>query len=606
MSSAKKVGLSFLITVLIFSVFILVAYLELFTTIETHFYQPSVISGMEKRLKKISLCLDEYTIKQAKSFSYFVELPCIKLSSALIQQDEDIQDREYFSSNLIRINPGLQGFRIIDSNGKKIFYSTFETDVIDSDFLDYSKISELPYEAIRANDNIENKSKARIIFDNSNERIIYTIPFYDSYDLYRGSAVFYVKGIDFNNYLIAKNILSISERAKLVATVLSDYSNQSKGFVLGLPSVSTDVLVNKITDLWQNSSYETQKIMHSEDYNWFVISDNSGKTGIISLVFKDDILYFSKSAKILFLVCGFITLFLITLLFFNIKQDDEAIIRDKIKKFKFALINEYLLDSDNEDWNEVSRFLAVRKHQINHDIKRLLGKKCEKNKVLVETLLEKTWNEVEQVIIYHEKLKEDDEDFDEINELELVNETEVSVDIQNSSENENSFHIFNKNNTSSISDLNFEVQKPDFGILDEEDFPDDDLEQIELFKESQTLEDVFELEPVNEIEELSEIEELVPYEDDMIEEDFMPEAELEELSSFHIFSLTPDSTLSFCSIAKLEELQSVENLSQDNKETSIVESATGIFSIRDKLDTTDVKIDSEFKNLVDSVLQNNV
>ena len=121
-------------------------------------------------------------------------------------------------------------------------------------------------------------------------------------------------------------------------------------------------------------------------------------------LFKDDILIFSTELKVLLLVCVFITLYLIILFFFNIKQDDQAIIKDKIKKFKIALINEYLENTDNVDWDEVSKFLAVRKHQINHDIRHYLGKKAETHKVLVDNLLEKTWDDVENVILNHEKL----------------------------------------------------------------------------------------------------------------------------------------------------------------------------------------------------------
>lgn len=674
MSSTKKVIISFFITVLIFSFFAFVSYTRLFSVIETRFYQPSVIKGMENRLTEVSACLDEYTMQQATSFSYFTELSCVKSLSALVQTDEDIKNREDYASSLILANSGLQGIRIIDSNGEYILFSTFKEDSL------YNKNSELPYEAIKANNNPENKNKAKIIFDNTNERIIYSIPFYDSYDIYRGSTVFYVAGVDFNRFLISKNVLSVSERAKLVATVFSDSSKQSRGFVLGLPSISSDVLIGKITDLWIENSYDTQKILHSEDYNWFVISDNSGKTGIISLVFKDDILFFNDTVKYLLLTCLFITLFLITLLFFNLKQDDESIIRDKIKKFKFALINEYLSDSENANWQEVSKFLTVRKHQINNDIKRFLGKKGEKNEILVEHLLDKTWNEVEQVIVYHENLKETEEvekrqdeenlnlvdeensklsfeilpksdgyeDLEQLEELEELEELATIEEIEEVEEIEEidsledvtelekleeankkieSSYLFNKNNTSSITDLNFEIKQPDFGILDEENeiyeiFNDtqEDLESAEEVDELEELEELEEVTDTTEVSEVATLSELEPLQDvvenekneiiddsrESSEPEILPEAELEELNSIEIFSLVSNFRLSFCSTSKLEELQSVENLSQSEKDESIVESATGLFFIPQNIDTKNVKIDSEFKNLVDSVLQNNI
>lgn len=629
MSSAKKVILSLIITILIFSVVTFISFAELFSVFETRFYQPAVIKGMEKRLKNISACLDEYTVIQAKEFCLFVELPCIKTVSLLEQSELDIEDRENFASELFLRNAGLQGVRIIDSNGKKILYSTFKTDNSE-----YNKNPELPYEAIKANDNPENKNKAKIVFDNSNERILYSIPFYDTYDLYRGSAIFYVAGIDFNRYLIAKQILSVSEQSKLVATVFSDSSKQYKGFVLGLPSISYEVLISKITDLWSNNTFDTQKILHSEDYNWFVISDNSGKTGIISLVFKDDILIFNTGIKVLFLLTVFITLFLIILLFFNIKQDDEAIIKDKIKRFKIALINEYLLGSGEENWEEVSKFLTVRKHQINHDVKKYLGKKGQKHKILVENLLEDTWSDIEKIIISNEKFEEDFDDYEhleqeyeavevmqekpsnvvdlslenetedfskieesntinefeelqpmeEISELEPIEDTEDLQKTDDFKEVETSFH-FNKDNTSSIADLNFEVQQPDFAILDEDNSLNDDFDAIELFSED--------MKNNNELEDTNELE-------------IFPEAELEEINSIEIFSLVSDSRLSFYQTSKLEDLPVVEDICETENPKSIVESESGLFFISKNIDTKAVVIDKDFKNLVDSVLQNDI
>jgi hypothetical protein len=73
-SSAKKAAISLFITVLIFAIFSIAAFVHLFGTLETKFYQPAVISGMENHLKDVSACLDEYTVAQAKEFSFFINL----------------------------------------------------------------------------------------------------------------------------------------------------------------------------------------------------------------------------------------------------------------------------------------------------------------------------------------------------------------------------------------------------------------------------------------------------------------------------------------------------------------------------------------------------
>lgn len=625
MTSGKKVALSLLISILIFSAFALLSFVGLFSVFETKFYQPAVISNMKNRLKEVSSCLDEYAMNKAKSFSSFMEMSCIKNAAILVQHEEDILVRKYFTSNFILGNPGLQGVRLIDSSGKKIYFSTFENDESE-----YNKLLELPYDTVKANKEIENRHKSKVIFDNSKERIIFSLPFYDNYDLYRGSGLFYVEGTAFNQYLISKNILSVSEQAKLVATVLSASEQQTKGFILGLPYSYSETLISKIIDLWNEQSFDTQKILHSEDYDWFVISDNSGKTGTISLVFNDDILLFSTNAKILLLVCIFITLFLIILFLLNLKQDKESIIREKIKRFKFALLSEYVYKSDENSLKDISNFFLQHKHQINYDIKKMLGKQNEKNTTLIETLLEKTWSEVNQIIINRDTSDENKEidntsnpekqptvlsyeiieelepiddgenlkdldvvELDYVEELEPLEELEPVEDLEPIEEQESDkivySHHFDKNNTSTITDLAFEIEKPDFGILDEEDLSDefdDENDNIDLVEEIDDIEEIESIEGIQETPEILEDERCVSQQD------------LEDVETIEVFSIFPNSNWSLFSHPITEDLQDAE--------TSIVESATGIFSIRDKLDTTDVKIDSEFKILVDSVLQNNV
>ena len=200
MSTGKKAGISLIITLLIFAIFAVFSFARLFGTFETKFYQPAVISGMEKHLKEVSACLDEYTLNQASKFATYSNLYWVKNSSSYTQTEDDIQKREENAISLMEEISGLQGIRIIDSIGKKIIYSTFKNDTSN-----YTENLELPYENIKSNQEIENRNKGKIIFDNTKERIIYSFPFYDNYDIYRGSIVFYVAGSDFNNYLISKN-----------------------------------------------------------------------------------------------------------------------------------------------------------------------------------------------------------------------------------------------------------------------------------------------------------------------------------------------------------------------------------------------------------------
>ena len=55
MTSGKKVALSLLISILIFSAFALLSFVGLFSVFETKFYQPAVISNMKNNKKILAI-----------------------------------------------------------------------------------------------------------------------------------------------------------------------------------------------------------------------------------------------------------------------------------------------------------------------------------------------------------------------------------------------------------------------------------------------------------------------------------------------------------------------------------------------------------------------
>jgi hypothetical protein len=78
----------------------------------------------------------------------------------------------------------------------------------------------------------------------------------------------------------------------------------------------------------------------------------------------------------------------------NIKHDDEAIIREKIRKFQLAFFYEYFKKCEEINWHTVSSDIMYRKDAISNAIKKSLGKHGKKHKELVDALLEKSWDEI--------------------------------------------------------------------------------------------------------------------------------------------------------------------------------------------------------------------
>ena len=153
MTSGQKVALSLLLTIFLFAGFVVLAYSGVFTLIETRFYQPSLISGIESTLSDVSKAYTEYTDNLTKTFEEISTSKSIKNVSNPAQTNDDIQNRSKIFSEITTKISGLAGYRVVDTNGKYIHYSTFDSDILKQNsnaisYKNYDNSLDLPYETI--------------------------------------------------------------------------------------------------------------------------------------------------------------------------------------------------------------------------------------------------------------------------------------------------------------------------------------------------------------------------------------------------------------------------------------------------------------------------
>ncbi len=386
MTSGQKAALSLLLSVLLFAAFAVAAFAGLFSILETRFYQPAVVSAMESKLSSIAQAFDEYTDAHVARFSSFSLSLSVKRSSLPSQNSEDIQAREDLSGLLMSETSGLKGIRIIGSDGKKIHFSTFSTDVLRKqqnliNYENYEKLQEISYDTIQCSDELKN----RLTLDSANNRLIYSFAFYDAFDMMQGTIAFYVEAQDFNRYLLIKNLIMVTERSVLL---------HNTGFVFGLGAIGQNLVTEEIGKKWKEFLYGTERLLDSQEYSYVMVSDTSSTNAVIAEIFREDLFIFSDAVKIILLVSVFITLYLSVLLILNIKQDDTVYIRERIKKFQFALLNEYLETKEEIDWQKVITDIQLRRHEATRDLKKSLGRRGKKHIELVDSLLEKSWDEI--------------------------------------------------------------------------------------------------------------------------------------------------------------------------------------------------------------------
>ncbi len=402
--TAPKVALSLLLSILLFAGLVVAAYAGLFNVLETRFYQPSIVKTMETQLSAVGDALSAWHEANAKRFQSFVSDEAVKRSLLPNQSAQDIFDRANLAGALMAEMPGVTGVRIIDSgdtapageadSGKRrIHFSTFKEDILKKeDFrIIYEYYGRTAGDIPAAELTVPSGEPSRVITDAENDRFLYCFPFYDAYSTLRGTAVFYVSARSAIQNLVSLNLIRLSDNLTLV----SSPDRIVSGSVSGLPRLGTALLTGAILDRWGRKDLAVGRIVEGENSGWVLLSRDAGKYGFIGQVVEESVFTFSRAVRILFLAIGFFTLFLVIFLLFNLRQDGMVVIRSRIRKFQIHLLEELLEKSDDAQWDEISKSLAYRKHDINDDIKKGFGRRiAKKHGKEIDALLDKSWEEI--------------------------------------------------------------------------------------------------------------------------------------------------------------------------------------------------------------------
>ena len=401
MTSGQKVAISLLTAILVFAAFAVLSFTKLFSVVETRFYQNAIVRDVNGKLADVSAFLEQYINDAQKKFAPLAENPSVKSSFTFDQSDENIKGREDAFGALMKAVPALSGVRIIDKNGKRIHYSTFTDDILQQtdkaiSYRLYADINELAYNEIDTAD----EQAARIVCDPKNERILYCFPLYDSFFVYRGTLVFYTASSDFIREAVRRKLVRFTDKAVFAG------NRKKPVFVFGLPNGISENLIDAVNKKWEQGTSAIERIGENEKSDVWVLLSGSGNSFAsienvriyAAWLYPENLFVFSDSLKILLLLSVFVSTLLVIFLIFNIKSDDMNIIRERIKRFQLAVINEYVAAKTEVDWNMVYADMSRRKQEVREGIKRSLGSRAKRRSSEVDFLLDTSWNEIMAVL----------------------------------------------------------------------------------------------------------------------------------------------------------------------------------------------------------------
>ena len=409
MTSGQKTALSVLISVMLFGAFTVAAFAGLFSAIDARFYEPAKISQINNKLDGISLAYDDYlktlTERFALGQSAFLKNSSVQTFVEAKPSDADVLSRGEALGELRSSTQGFLGLRVLDKNQNSIHYSTFHSDILRRDeknnltayknYLECVTLSgseEIPAQIVSCGDTGGDLQAGQKIYYDKENRIVFSFPLYDKYSVFRGSAIFYVNALDFANVLLKKNLISIGESASFLSNAKSG-ADCLCGYVFGLPSVGQEDFSEALLDAWQKNSGAAERLLSIDEQkkNYWVAVSQKSKSGIfVCGIYNDEIFALPSSARILILICVFISIFLICFLLLNLRRDDETVIRERIKALQLGVVDEYLSKKEELNWETISG----RRDAVTKEIIQSLGGRAKKRQAQVEELINRSWDEL--------------------------------------------------------------------------------------------------------------------------------------------------------------------------------------------------------------------
>ena len=456
MTSSQKFSVSLLISVVIFAFFSVITFSGQFDSIEAKFYQPAVRKPIEQKIRELSEQEKQYNQILFERFASFASDDAVLSFTKSVSSDEEVKSRASACAKIFSSSPYLQGIRIVDSNGRKIHYSSFGSDKKKQNerstvYEDYSNFvkngQEVEFELL----DCKNGRKFKIFNDFEKKRIIYSLPFIgkdNSGKISQPADVFFYCGTeDFVRFLYSKNKISLSEKdgAEYLFTVNSNFA----GYIFGLPYSNSELLGNGLealrenvrkkvlnlaedrrTELFEQNVYltgtyllldkteESSEQIDSEKKEFS--TDNAGEnkeplsanynfavfTKIVDLgeenfsflcfVYDGGMFKISLELRILLLALVFLTLFLTIFLILNLKRDDLSIIKARINHFQKIFAESYEKSNERLPGEELQK----RKNELKEEIKKSLGRLGKKYPAEIDALFENGWTEFFKTAIF--------------------------------------------------------------------------------------------------------------------------------------------------------------------------------------------------------------
>ena len=403
MTSGQKIAFSLLVAMGLFAVFVLSLNSKLFNELETRFYTQSKIEQNTGQLDRVSEGCDSYITKilnlTEKGENAWVKNASVRSFYVQNASESDVMTRRRLTEQLFAEIPALSGIRIVDKNGRNLHYSSFDdTDLLKQSgitkiYKNYNDITkdadEIPFEQLSK---LVSETKSVLLFDQSRNRIVLSVPFCWVDGIYSGVSLFYLSINEIEKELNASDIIPIGQNALIISD--SDFSG---GLVLNIPYGEKKSFEEPVKQYWKKhvSAQQPEKLLEMPDGRFYLaLSSNRNGKIQVSAVYPSNLFELSKEIRILIYICIFISILLIVFLIFSFFRDPVVTLQKRIKKIQLGLIENYIDGKEKREWGDIARQLRGRKNDLSTEIIRSLHVHSKKRRDELSEYLDKNWDEI--------------------------------------------------------------------------------------------------------------------------------------------------------------------------------------------------------------------
>jgi hypothetical protein len=394
MSVLRKIILSLLISALIFAVFSAAALTGLFDLVELRFYNPRILRALNRETAEDTRVIGSLLEELGGRFSAALEGDAVRRSFLPNQTEEDIFERSRIFGLMLNSIPGLRSVRFVDAGGSRIHFSTLEEDILrqDGSSLVYRSYQDCPG-ALPYND-VESPEAAppRLVLDSQEEQLIFSYPFTDTLEVYRGSALFTYSVRGVAERMVREGRIKVGEDVSVVS--------RPGGFLLGLPRTGDGRLKGQAAAAWGEGILRHSGL-EGEDLGSLVLvsAEYAGPPGpgiFVGRLVEESLFSFPPLMESILLGSFFLTVFLLVFLLFNLRQDSITVINSRLSLLRNGLFRQYYEQKGAMDWNHWARELEQRRGEVRAEIKRDLPRGSRKPLVQakIDTLIDLSWDEV--------------------------------------------------------------------------------------------------------------------------------------------------------------------------------------------------------------------